>query len=203
MCPDNPSKSCSIWNALTSSPLPVPTSTATSTPSGWPTRSAPEITIFPNPAALAARSFSSRVPASVFEFIAKRCSWSIGAQRSGERGYRAQLVRGHLPEPEEIEVERYLFEQHLRPDLRPAALLASRAQQGRPLLLHDHLADEGRRSQPLRVDRQGIAGIHAERRRVDDQIESCGIVGARRDLELRVVLPQPAGQSVRARSVAV
>src|SRR5215472_5024939 len=107
------------------------------------------MTIFPKPAALAARSFSSSVPASVFEFIAKRCSWSIGARRSGKRCDRAQLVRGHLPETEEIEVQRNLLEQHLRADLSAATLFARGAEQRRYLLLHHHFADESRRGQPL------------------------------------------------------
>src|SRR6266567_3642789 len=117
MCPDSPSKSCSIWKASTRSPLPMTSSTASSTPSRWPTRSAPESTIAPNPAPFTARSFSSSVPARVLVFIAKRVSASIDRPESGQHGHSAELIGAHRAEAEEFQVERYLLEEHLGADL--------------------------------------------------------------------------------------
>src|ERR1700752_425004 len=139
MCPDSPSKSCSIWKATTLSPLPVTSSTATSAPSGCPTRSAPERTIAPNPAPCAARSFSSSVPAMALVLIAKRERWSTVS--SGEHGDRAQLVGRDVAEAEKTDIQRDLLEQHLGADLGPAAALSRRAQQRRHLLLHHDFAD--------------------------------------------------------------
>src|SRR5271165_536314 len=112
MWPDSPSKSCSIWNALTLSPLPLTSSTATSTPSGWPTKSAPESTIAPKPAPCTARSFSSRVPARVLVFMAKRAISSM-AGHSGQHGDSPQRVGGHRAEAKELQVERDLLEEHV------------------------------------------------------------------------------------------
>src|SRR5271165_6050547 len=146
MWPDSPSKSCSIWNAQTLRPLPLTSSTATSSPSGWPTRSAPESTIAAKPAPFTARSFSSSVPARLLVFMAKRASSSMAGGASGQRRDRAQRIGRDAAKTEELEVERDLLEEHVGANLGAAAALARGAQERRDRLLHHDLADEGFRS---------------------------------------------------------
>src|ERR1700675_4015516 len=162
MWPDKPSKSCSIWNAITLSPLPPTNSTASSTPSRCPTRSAPESTIAPKPAPFTARSFSSSVPARVLVFMAKRESSSIDRSRSGQHRHGAELVGGHRAETEELEIERNLLEQNLGAGLRPAAQFPRGTEQRRDLLLHHDFADEGLRAEARNVERQRIVRVHSE-----------------------------------------
>src|SRR5215218_1376806 len=97
---------------------------------------------------------------------------------SAEAGHGAQRVGRGAAEAEVLEVQGYLLEQHVGADLRPAAARLCGAQQRRLRLLHHHFADERLGSQAGRVERQRVVRVHAERRRVDDDVVSGGIIEA-------------------------
>jgi hypothetical protein len=64
---------------------------------------------------------------------------------------------------------------------------------GHPGAQHD-IADQGAGREALRVEGQRIAGHHAERRRVDDEVISGGIVVAEHDAQTGVVPAQTRGE---------
>ena len=82
---------------------------------------------------------------------------------------------------------------------RPACGTRSRArlQERRDLLLHHHLADEGVLADARDVERQRVRHLHAQRRGVDDEIEPGGIIRARGDFHLRIVLPKALRRAPR------
>ena len=85
------------------------------------------------------------------------------------------------------------------PDLDFAATRPRCGKKRGGLLLHHHFADIGRGREQRDVDRHRIAGFHAERRRIDDDIEHGRVVRSNRDLETRIVLSsRPARASIAA-----
>src|SRR5208337_5313939 len=90
-------------------------------------------------------------------------------------------------ETKEFEVKGDLLEEHVRANLGAAAACARGTQQRRDFLFHHHLADEGRGTQPVDVERQRVVGIHAQRGGVDRQVDAGRIVRSGPQVELRIV----------------
>ena len=55
------------------------------------------------------------------------------------------------------------------------------------MLLHHDFADEGRGRDPFDFDRQGVARLHAERRRIGDDVVSPGIDRSGRNRQRGVI----------------
>src|ERR1700757_2314721 len=113
--------------------------------------------------------------------IARRCR-SIANSRE-----LAQLARRGRAEPQEFEIGRYLFKQHIDADLNLAALRPRRRQKRRDLVLEDDFTYKGRWINSVYLHWKRIVLLHAKRRRVDDDAVAGRIGGASDHFQVRIV----------------
>src|SRR5258708_2741569 len=88
---------------------------------------------------------------------------------------------------EEHKISWYLLEQHVGADLDLAATRPCCRQKWRDFLLHHDFADEGRGCNSINVHRQWVTVLHAERRRVDDDVAPGWILGAYLNLQRWII----------------
>jgi hypothetical protein len=84
-----------------------------------------------------------------------------------------------------------------------AALFLGSAQERRDLLLHHDFADERGRRDPVDIHRQRVAVVHAQGRSVDDEVVALRVLRADFGADIRVMLIDPGGQSLRSLQVGV
>src|SRR5437763_964866 len=111
----------------------------------------------------------------------------------GDVGDGAQLLGRGMAIAKKVEIGRNLLEQHIGADQGAAAMPGGGLEERRhPRAKHD-IADQGTRRQAIGIEGERIAFGHAERRRVDHEIEggeaaAGGIVVAEPDIEAGIVL---------------
>src|ERR1700751_102121 len=115
----------------------------------------------------------------------------------------SELFRCGCAKAEELKIRRNLLEQHVGTDLNFAAARPCCRQKRRKLLLHDNFADERRGRDSSDVQRQRVVLLHAQRRRIDNNIKAGRIPRADLDLQGGIVSSQTLSQTINYSGVAI